>query len=126
MTEQVKEGWYEDPADRHEYRWFSQGAPTDLVMDRSRTSRDAITLKDPMLYRSMPLAQPPDDGPLLRGPSEARRDTKSFKWVMRPFRPSFVRRMFHLPCCPTCCRMGAFCAAASDRALVELGTKAAG
>lgn len=65
MTEPAKEGWYEDPDHRHEYRWFSQGSPTDLVMDNHQTSRDAITVTDPAEYASMDLAQPPDDGPLL-------------------------------------------------------------
>ena len=65
MAEPVKEGWYEDPADRHEYRWFSAGVPTDLVKDAGRTSRDAISVADSKVYESIQLAQPPDDGPLL-------------------------------------------------------------
>jgi len=65
MAELVKEGWYEDPASRHEYRWFSEGAPTDLVKDSGKTSRDAISMTDPAIYRSMQLEEPPDDGPLL-------------------------------------------------------------
>ena len=65
MTEPVKEGWYEDPADRHEYRWFSAGVPTDLVKDADRTSRDAISVADAKSYESMHLQRPPDDGPLL-------------------------------------------------------------
>src|SRR5215469_497795 len=65
MAELVKEGWYEDPAYRHEYRWFSEGAPTDLVKDAGKTSRDAISMADPALYQSMPLEEPPDNGPLL-------------------------------------------------------------
>jgi hypothetical protein len=36
VTDQVKEGWYEDPASRHEYRWFSDGVPTDLVAMNGR------------------------------------------------------------------------------------------
>jgi hypothetical protein len=63
----VKEGWYQDPAGRHEYRWFSQGVPTDLVMDAHATSRDgAGIVQDPAVYASMDLARPPDDGPLLQ------------------------------------------------------------
>lgn len=65
MSEAVKEGWYEDPADRHEYRWFSAGTPTDLVKDGDRTSRDAISMTDTGLYQQMPLEQPPDNSPLL-------------------------------------------------------------
>jgi hypothetical protein len=34
---QVKQGWYQDPAGRHEYRWFSDGTPTDLIRDGSAT-----------------------------------------------------------------------------------------
>jgi hypothetical protein len=61
----VKEGWYEDPEHRHEYRWFSQGLPTDLVMDNHQTSRDPISVTDPVVYADIDLAHPPDDGPLL-------------------------------------------------------------
>jgi hypothetical protein len=63
-----KEGWYEDPAGRHQYRWFSDGRPTDLVEDASVTSKDPISIEDPELYRSMDLAEPPDTGPLLVQP----------------------------------------------------------
>jgi hypothetical protein len=66
----AKEGWYEDPADRHERRWFSQGTPTDLVMDGGRTSRDPISISDPEMFQSMALAAPPDDGPLLIRPGQ--------------------------------------------------------
>jgi hypothetical protein len=31
--ESVAEGWYEDPFEIHEYRWFSAGRPTALVKD---------------------------------------------------------------------------------------------
>jgi hypothetical protein len=59
----VKEGWYEDPASRHEYRWFSAGTPTDLVRDGAVTSRDALSMASPALYTSMDLAEPPDNWP---------------------------------------------------------------
>jgi hypothetical protein len=65
MTEEAKQGWYQDPAGRHEYRWFSQGVPTDLVKDRGTTSRDSISDTDPADYQAMQLAQEPDIGPLL-------------------------------------------------------------
>jgi len=71
---QAKEGWYEDPARRHEYRWFSRGTPTDLVMDGGHTSRDPLSISDPELFRSMDLAEPPDDGPLLVRPGQAQRE----------------------------------------------------
>jgi hypothetical protein len=70
MTDPVKEGWYADPADRHQYRWFSQGQPTDLVMDGGGTSRDTISMSDRALFQSMALEQPPDGGPLLRHPGQ--------------------------------------------------------
>lgn len=63
MPGQVREGWYEDPASRHEYRWFSEGSPTDLVMDGPTTSKDALSISDPALYTSMDLATPPDNSP---------------------------------------------------------------
>jgi hypothetical protein len=62
---QVKEGWYEDPADRHQYRWFSQGVPTNLVKDGRNTSRDALSIIDTAAFESMDLEQPPDRSPLL-------------------------------------------------------------
>jgi hypothetical protein len=65
VAELAKEGWYQDPEGRHEYRWFSQGSPTDLVMDNHQTSRDPISVTDPAVYAAMALAEPPDDGPLL-------------------------------------------------------------
>lgn len=72
MPALVKEGWYEDPAGRHEYRWFSQGSPTDLVMDGGCTSRDPISISDPEVFRTVDLAEPPDEGPLLIKPGEER------------------------------------------------------
>ncbi len=66
MTDVVKEGWYEDPARRHEYRWFSAGTPTDLVRDGAGTSRDPLSITDLSGYQAMELGRPPDDGPLLR------------------------------------------------------------
>jgi hypothetical protein len=68
-TGRVKEGWYEDPADRHDYRWFSEGAPTDLVRDGAVTSRDPISVTDPAAFESMELKQPPDIAPLLQAGS---------------------------------------------------------
>ena len=66
----MKEGWYEDPSDRHEYRWFSQGTPTDLVRDGTITSRDPISVTDPAAFESMELKRPPDTAPLLQsGPA---------------------------------------------------------
>lgn len=66
MTNPVKQGWYQDPAGRHEFRWFSEGAPTDLVMDAHETSRDAAGIvEDAAAYASMDLAEPSDDGRLV-------------------------------------------------------------
>lgn len=41
LWEMEAEGWYHDPYDRHEARWFSDGAPTDLVRDGHQVTRDA-------------------------------------------------------------------------------------
>ncbi len=57
----MKEGWYEDPSDRHDFRWFSQGAPTDLVRDGAVTSRDPISVTDPAAFESMELKRPADN-----------------------------------------------------------------
>jgi len=34
------EGWYLDPFERHEQRWFSNGRPTSLVRDGVTTTSD--------------------------------------------------------------------------------------
>jgi hypothetical protein len=39
-NEAPAEGWYLDPYDRHEQRWFSAGTPTDLVRDGGVDSKD--------------------------------------------------------------------------------------
>jgi hypothetical protein len=65
MTEEVIQGWYADPAGRHQYRWFSEAVPTDLVKDGRTTSRDSISSIDLADYQSMQLEQEPDIGPLL-------------------------------------------------------------
>ena len=69
MSELVKEGWYEDPAGRHEYRWFSVGAPTDLVRDGPATGHDPISMADPALFDDIHLEGPPDTAPLLHSPA---------------------------------------------------------
>ena len=35
-----EEGWYIDPFELHERRWFSDGVPTKLVSDNGITSND--------------------------------------------------------------------------------------
>jgi hypothetical protein len=70
MTHTVKEGWYEDPARRHQYRWFSDGTPTDLVRNGGKTFRDAISMADASLYQSMDLEQPPDVSPPVYRPDD--------------------------------------------------------
>jgi hypothetical protein len=73
VTNPVKQGWYQDPAGRHEYRWFSEGAPTDLVMDGHETSMDAAGIvRDAAAYASMDLAEP-SDGDRLPRPDDAPR-----------------------------------------------------
>lgn len=49
MPEQLEEGWYTDPFERHEARWLSDGTPTKLVRDDGVTSYD----------------EPPDEPPTL-------------------------------------------------------------
>ena len=36
----AEEGWYTDPYQRHDARWFSDGTPTPLVRDGETTSSD--------------------------------------------------------------------------------------
>jgi hypothetical protein len=99
----AKEGWYEDPSDHHEYRWFSQGTPTDLVKDGSVTSRDPISIADAAAFESMELSQPPDDAPVLRSgsalPSDAYHVGAAFTMLDPPGRdvPSFTRLLAGRP-----------------------------
>jgi hypothetical protein len=66
VTKLVRQGWYQDPAGRHEFRWFSQGFPTDLVKDAGETSRDTIEIgEDAPAYESMDLVEPADNGRLV-------------------------------------------------------------
>jgi hypothetical protein len=66
VTNLVRQGWYQDPAGRHEFRWFSQGVPTDLVKDARETSRDAVGIgEDAAVCESMDLVEPADDGRLV-------------------------------------------------------------
>lgn len=46
------EGWYRDPFEQHELRWFSAGRPTELVRDVDVEAHDAP-------------AEPTWDGPLV-------------------------------------------------------------
>jgi hypothetical protein len=39
---QREEGWFEDPYELHEDRWFSNGEPTKLVRDSGIESYDAV------------------------------------------------------------------------------------
>jgi hypothetical protein len=61
------EGWYLDPYDRHQQRWFSDGAPTALVRDGTVEAQD-----DP----PGPLPHDPEEVPeqiSLTGGSDLRR-----------------------------------------------------
>jgi hypothetical protein len=40
MPEALEEGWYTDPYERHEARWFSEGRATKLVRDRGVETYD--------------------------------------------------------------------------------------
>jgi hypothetical protein len=57
-----REGWYEDPAKHHEWRWFSDGTPTALVKVGTTTAQDPIDAIDAAQLTSMTLAQGPAVG----------------------------------------------------------------
>ena len=40
------EGWYLDPFERHQDRWFSNGRPTSLVRDEGLESHDAAPVEE--------------------------------------------------------------------------------
>jgi hypothetical protein len=40
MPEALEEGWYTDPYERHEARWFSEGKATKLVRDHGVEAYD--------------------------------------------------------------------------------------
>ncbi len=40
MAPPHEEGWYTDPYERHDARWFSDGTPTKLVLDGVTESYD--------------------------------------------------------------------------------------
>ncbi|MGO9456579.1 MAG: hypothetical protein ACLP62_05965 [Acidimicrobiales bacterium] len=40
------EGWYHDPFEHHQDRWFSNGRPTSLVRDQGLESHDAPPAED--------------------------------------------------------------------------------
>jgi len=40
------EGWYHDPYEAHEHRWFSNGRPTSLVRDSGLEAHDAPPAED--------------------------------------------------------------------------------
>lgn len=63
-----REGWYEDPTSRHEWRWFSVGRPTDLVRDGKQKSRDPISIDEARLSESIDLKEVPDGAPLIIEP----------------------------------------------------------
>jgi hypothetical protein len=42
-----EEGWYTDPYERHEARWFSDGRPTKLVRDEDLESYDPPPDEEP-------------------------------------------------------------------------------
>lgn len=49
----IAEGWYKDPYNIHEARWFSDGRPTSLVRDGRESSTDPAPSWD---YDDEPLA----------------------------------------------------------------------
>ena len=51
-----EEGWYTDPYQVHEHRWFSDGSPTSLVRDKGKTSKDvppdAAYIEEPVMVQA--------------------------------------------------------------------------
>jgi hypothetical protein len=74
------EGWYHDPYERHDERWYSNGKPTALVRDAK------VESKDP------PPSDPPPSGTLVRsdgdlsaaGPEDLRRADDAERGDMNP------------------------------------------
>jgi hypothetical protein len=66
------EGWYRDPYDPHEDRWFSAGRPTSLVRDDHHESRDEPPPFEPPTAPE-PIPEVVGDGSdLLRADEETR------------------------------------------------------
>jgi hypothetical protein len=64
----VAVGWFRDPFDRHEDRYFSEGRPTGLVRDGRRESSDPPP--------DLPLAGPPVPSSSHRDPSSTAADLR--------------------------------------------------
>lgn len=75
MSSMSKEGWYQDPSRRHEWRWFSDGAATELVRDEGITSRDPVLPEEVAAYADLDLEQPPDTAPLIYNPNDVKPKT---------------------------------------------------
>jgi hypothetical protein len=73
------EGWYQDPYEMHEDRWYSDGTPTALVRDADVESNDPPPPGAPpndRLERSIPHQPSPGPGDLRRegdGPDYAQK-----------------------------------------------------
>src|SRR5262249_54945953 len=68
--------------------------PTDLVKDGHATSRDAISIPDAAAYRSMDLAEEPDDTPLLHvSPPTPDYKPVNLYALTQPGTAGFVRRV---------------------------------
>jgi hypothetical protein len=69
-----EEGWYSDPYQLHEHRWFSDGTPSALVRDQGTTSQDPPPntpyLEEPTLIDAAPSLAADD----LRRGGEVERD----------------------------------------------------
>jgi hypothetical protein len=64
------QGWYRDPFDRHEDRYFSVGSPTKLVRDNSVESYDPPPQDEGMPMPLLPVVARENEG---RGVSDMRR-----------------------------------------------------
>jgi hypothetical protein len=70
MPDTSREGWFIDPYERHEARWFSGGSPTSLVRDGAHEGSDP----------------PPPAAPIIADPSPAVPDRTDDEVPQRTFR----------------------------------------
>jgi hypothetical protein len=74
VDDEEVEGWYTDPFQRHEARWMSQGAPTELVKDGEVEGNDPVTGE---AFKVTPVrieGHPASDGSDLKRADDAERD----------------------------------------------------
>jgi len=71
-------GWYRDPYQEHEDRYFSEGKPTKLVRDSGRESFDPPPERPwtgpPVPVTAPPVASPSSNGNRMRRADDAERE----------------------------------------------------